>query len=194
MKTMSERTMKELMDTDVLVVHQADSMETVAPQLSARPERFIVILDDEDVPTHLTTASDLQGKMPRSLEWPRVGTLLSGLPKAYLVGEAVTLERAMGFYHLLTGSPGLVVVREGRVAGVLPYEALANYFKTVIVSELVAQGIDLERIVGKPQTVPSAVFRCRRYPRCTFETTADMAGEPPLCGKNAIHGRTQLVG
>lgn len=191
---MSERTMKELMDTDVLVIHQADSMETVAPQLSARPERFVVILDDEDVPTHLTTASDLQGKMPRSLEWPRVAALLTGLPEAYLVGEEVTLERAMGFFHLLTGSPGLVVVREGRVAGVLPYDALVNYFKTVIVSELKTQGIDPERIVGKPQTVPNAVFRCRRYPRCPFETTADMAGEPPLCGRSASHGRTQLVG
>lgn len=191
---MSEQTMKELMDTDVLVVHQADNMETVYPQLSARPERFVVILDDEDVPTHLTTASDLQGKMPRSLEWPRVETLLPGLPEAYLIGEEVTLDRAMGFYHLLKKSPGLVVVRDGRVAGVLPYDALVNYFKTVIVSELVAQGIDPERIVGKPQTVPSAVFRCRRYPRCTYETSADMAGKPPLCGQSASHGRTQLVG
>lgn len=191
---MSERTMKELMDADVLVVHQADSIETVYPQLSARPGRFVVILDDEDAPTHLTTAGNLQGKMPRSLEWPRVEALLSGLPEAHLVGEEVTLDRAMGFYHLLTGSPGLVVVRDGQVTGVLPYEVLTNYFQAIIVPESEAQGIPVERIAGKARTIPNAVFRCRRYPRCTFETTADMAGEPPLCGKNATHGHTQLVG
>jgi hypothetical protein len=190
---MSEQTMKELMDTDVLVVHQADSMETIYPQLSGQLERLVVILDDEDVLTHVTTADELRRKMPRSIEWPDVRDLVARLSEAFLVDEEVTLERVKGFFHLLEKSPGLVVVRDGQVTGVLPHAVLEDYFQTVIWPELEAQGIPVERIAGMPQTVPNAVFRCRRYPRCTFETTADMAGQPPLCGKNSTHGRTQLI-
>ncbi len=193
---MCEQTMQELMTEDVLIVYQADNMQDVYPQLSGRPERFVVILDDEDVPTHLTTANDLKRKMPRSLDWPNVIELVDRLPEALLVDEAVTLERAMVFYQTIgtmTPQPtGLVVMRDDQAVGVLPYTALVEYFNDVTIPALEAQGIPKERAVGTPQTIANAVFCCRRHPRCKFEVTAPLVDEPPLCGLMAAHGRTRL--
>ncbi len=190
---MTEQTVKELMSTDFLSVHLKDSMQEVYPQLT-EPDRFVVVLDDEDIPDRLTTAGEMKRKMPRSLEWPSVGDLSARLPEALLVDEDATIDRAMVFFGTMSQlelpPKGLVVMREVEVVGVLPYEALNDFFNENVVPEAVAKGQTVR--AGQPVTVASAVFRCRRYPKCSFEIAASMVDEVPLCGLVAAHGRTRL--
>ena len=187
---MSKQTLKELMVTDVLIAHLADSMEEVFPKISEQPERFVVVLDDEDVPLYLITA----GEMPRSLDWPSVGDLASRLPEALLVDENVAIDQAMVFFGMMSQlepqPKGLVVMRDTKVVGILPYSALDDYFNEQIVPRLKTE----EQIVraDQPVTVANVVFRCRRHPRCPFEVTVASIDKPPLCGVQAAHGRTRL--
>jgi signal-transduction protein with cAMP-binding, CBS, and nucleotidyltransferase domain len=191
---MSEQAVQALMSTDFLTVYLTQSMQDVYPQLTGQADRFVVVLDDEDVPLHLTTADEMRRKMPRSLEWPSVGDLAARLPEALLVDEKATIDQAMvlfGTMFRLEPQPrGVVVMRDTEVAGILPYAALNDYYSEHIVPESIAQGQVVRK--GQPITVASAVFRCRRYPRCSFEIKADLVDEPPLCGITAAHGRTKL--
>lgn len=194
---MSDQTMKELMITDILRVHLTDSMQSIYQQLSEQPDRFVVVLDEENVPLYLTTADEIKRKMPRGPEWPSVGSFAARLPEALLVDENVTLSRAMVFFSTISSLEpqprGLVVMHDDEAAGVLSYDVLVGYFKDVTVLELEAKGVPTERgDAGTPQTIANAVFRCRRYPRCSFESTADLVDKPPLCGVLAAHGRTKL--
>jgi hypothetical protein len=193
---MSEQAVKELMGTNFLTVYLRNSMQDVYPQLTEQPDRFVVVLDDEEVPLHLTTADEMKRKMPRSLDWPNVGDLATRLPEALLVDEKATLDQAMVFFGTISKLEpqprGLVVMREAEVVGILPYEALIDYHAKNIVPEVTAQGLTITRKTGQPVTVPHAVFRCRRHPRCSFEIAADLVDEPPLCGITAAHGRTRL--
>ena len=192
---MGDQMLKELMVADVLIAHLADSMETVFAKISARPEQFVVILDEENVPLHLTTGREMKSKMPRSLDWPQVRDLSARLPEALLVDQDVTLSRAMIFFNILSDStpqpPGLVVMRADQVAGVLSYDVLSDYFQTELVLESQTKDGGIVR-GGVPQTIADAVFQCRRYPRCSFESSAAMIDEPPLCGAQPAHGRTRL--
>lgn len=192
---MSKQTLKELMVTDVLIAHLADSMEEVFPKISEQPERFVVVLDDEDVPLYLITAGEMKRKMPRSLDWPSVGDLASRLPEALLVDENVAIDQAMVFFGMMSQlepqPKGLVVMRDTKVAGILPYSALDDYFNEQIVPRLKTEGQIVRS--GQPVTVASAIFRCRRYPRCSFETPPASVDKPPLCGEQAAHGRTRLI-
>lgn len=185
---MSEQTLKELMVTDVLQVHLADSMQDIYQQLAEQPDRFVVVLDDEDVPLYLTTAGEMRSKMPRSLDWPAVGDFATRLSEALLVDEDVTLDQAMVFFG--TQPTGLVVMRDAQVVGVLPYERLTDYYNEKIVPEVKAVGKTVR--AGEPVAIPSAVFCCRRYPRCSFKVTVASVDTPPLCGITAAHGRTRL--
>jgi len=191
---MSKQAVKELMSTNFLTVYLRDSMQDVYPHLTEQPDRFVVVLDDEEVPLHLTTADEIKRKMPRSLDWPNVGDLATRLPEALLVDEKATIDQAMVFFGTMSQLEprprGLVVMREAKVTGILPYEALNDYYDENIVPEVLAEGQTLR--AGQPVTVPHAVFRCRRHPRCSFEITADLVDKPPLCGIQAAHGRTRL--
>ena len=191
---MSEQAVKELMGTNFLTVYLRNSMQDVYPQLTEQPDRFVVVLDDEEVPLHLTTADEMKRKMPRSLDWPNVVDLATRLPEALLVDEKATIAQAMVFFGTISQLEprprGLVVMHEAEVAGILPYEALNDYYDENIVPEVIAEGQIVR--AGQPVTVPHAVFRCRRHPRCSFEITADLVDEPPLCGITAAHGRTRL--
>lgn len=191
---MSEQAVKELMGTNFLTVYLKNSMQDVYPHLTEQPDRFVVVLDDEEVPLHLTTADEMKRKMPRSLDWPNVGDLATRLPEALLVDEKATIAQAMVFFGTISQleprPKGLVVMRKAEVVGILPYEALNDYYDKNIVPEVVAQGLTVR--AGQPVTVPHAVFRCRRYPRCSFEIAADLVDKPPLCGITAAHGRTRL--
>jgi len=185
---MSEQTLKELMVTDVLIVHLADSMQDVFPKITELPDRFVVILDDEDVPLYLTTGSEMRSKMPRSLSWPAVGDFAARLPEALLVDENVTIDRAMVFFG--AQPKGLVVMHDAEVVGIVPYEVLTDYYSERIVPELTAKGHTVR--AGQPVTIASAIFQCRRHPRCSFEITAASVDVPPLCGVQAAHGHTRL--
>jgi len=191
---MSEQAVKELMGTNFLTVYLRNSMQDVYPQLTEQPDRFVVVLDDEEVPLHLTTADEMKRKMPRSLDWPNVVDLATRLPEALLVDEKATIAQAMVFFGTISQLEprprGLVVMHEAEVAGILPYEALNDYYDENIVPEVIAEGQIVR--AGQPVTVPHAVFRCRRHPRCSFEIAADLVDEPPLCGITAAHGRTRL--
>jgi hypothetical protein len=191
---MSKQAVKELMSPDFLTVYLRDSMQDVYPHLTEQPDRFVVVLDDEEVPLHLTTADEMKRKMPRSLDWPNVGDLATRLPEALLVDEKATIDQAMVFFGTMSQLEprprGLVVMREAEVVGTLPYEALNDYYDENIVPEVIAEGLIVR--AGQPVTVPHAVFRCRRHPRCSFEITADLVDKPPLCGIQAAHGRTRL--
>jgi hypothetical protein len=191
---MSKQAVKELMSPDFLTVYLRDSMQDVYPHLTEQPDRFVVVLDDEEVPLHLTTADEMKRKMPRSLDWPNVGDLATRLPEALLVDEKATIDQAMVFFGTMSQLEprprGLVVMREAEVVGILPYEALNDYYDENIVPEVIAEGLIVR--AGQPVTVPHAVFRCRRHPRCSFEITADLVDKPPLCGIQAAHGRTRL--
>jgi hypothetical protein len=191
---MSEQAVKELMGTNFLTVYLRNSMQDVYPQLTEQPDRFVVVLDDEEVPLHLTTADEMKRKMPRSLDWPNVRDLATRLPEALLVDEKATIDQAMVFFGTISKLEprprGLVVMREAEVVGILPYEALNDYYDKNIVPEVIAEGLIVR--AGQPVTVPHAVFRCRRHPRCSFEIAADLVDEPPLCGITAAHGRTRL--
>lgn len=191
---MSEQSVREWMTTDFIAVHLADSMEEIYPQLTAVPEQFVVILDDEDVPSHAVTAGQMRRKMPRSLDWPTVKQMVPRLPEALLVQEGVDLGQAMVFFGAMSElepqPEGLVVMRDAEVAGILPYEILDDYYRENIVPEMAAEGKVVR--TGQPVTVASAVFRCRRHPRCSFEVVLDLVDTPPLCGVMAAHGRTML--
>ena len=191
---MSEQAVQELMKTDFLTAYLTDSMQDVYPQLTEQPDRFVIVLDDEDVPLHLSTADEMKRKMPRSLEWPSVGDLATRLPEALLVDENATIDQAMVFFGTMSQLEpqprGLVVMHDAKVAGVLPYEALNDYYSQHIVPESIAKGQVVRK--DQPVTVANAVFRCRRYPRCSFEMKADLVDQAPLCGINAAHGRTRL--
>ena len=192
---MSEQTLKELMVTNVLIVHLADSMEEVFPKISDQPDRYVVVLDDEDVPLYITTGDEMKRKMPRSLSWPVVGDFAARLPEALLADENAAIDQAMVFFGMMSQlepqPEGLVVMRDTKVVGILPYSALVDYFHEQTIPELKAAG-QIVRRAGQPVTVANAVFRCRRYPRCSFEITADLIDKPPLCGVQAAHGRTRL--
>ena len=192
---MSKQTLKELMVTDVLIAHLADSMEEVFPKISELPERFVVVLNDEDVPLYLITAGEMKRKMPRSLDWPSVGDLASRLPEALLVDENVAIDQAMVFFGMMSQlepqPKGLVVMRDTKVVGILPYSALDDYFNEQIVPRLKTER-QIVRTGGQSVTVANAVFRCRRHPRCSFEVTVASIDKPPLCGVQAAHGRTRL--
>lgn len=192
---MSEQTLKELMSTDILIVHLEDSMQDVYPRLTEQPERFVVVLDDEDVPLYVVTAGEMKRKMPRSLDWPGVGDLAARLAEALLVDEKVTMDQAMVFFGTMsTLEPqpkGLVVVHGDEVVGVLPYKALNGHYNETIVPKLTAKGQTVR--AGQPVTVASAVFRCRRHPRCSYEETVSQADRPPLCGVSSAHGHMVLV-
>jgi signal-transduction protein with cAMP-binding, CBS, and nucleotidyltransferase domain len=185
---MGKKTLKELMVTDFLQVHLTDSMQDVYPQLTERPDRFVVVLDDEGVPLYLTTADEMRGKMPRSLDWPAVGDFAARLSEALLADEGATIDQAMVFFG--AQPRGLAVMRDSEVMGVLPYETLVDHFNERIVPLVQAAGQTVR--AGQPVTVASAVFRCRRYPRCSFEIAVTQINEPPLCGIQAAHGRTRL--
>lgn len=190
---MNDQTMKELMITDILQVHLMDSMQTIYSQLSEQPDRFVVVLDDEKVPLYVITADEMKRKMPRSLDWPSVRDFAARLPEALLVDEKVALGRAMVFFHMMETSPrppGLVVVRDKEVVGVLPYDVLADYFNKVTVPELEVKGQTVRK--SQPVDVPNAVFRCRRYPRCSYKKTVSQVDESLLC-KIPAHGRMVLV-
>lgn len=191
---MSKQAVKELMGSDFLTVYLRDSMQDVYPHLTEQPDRFVVVLDDEEVPLHLTTADEMKRKMPRSLDWPNVGDLATRLPEALLVDEKATIDQAMVFFGTMSQLEprprGLVVMREAEVAGILPHKALNDYYDENIVPEVLAEGL-IQR-TDPSVTVPHAVFRCRRHPRCPFEITADLVDKPPLCGIQAAHGRTRL--
>jgi len=192
---MSEQKVQGLMTTDLMTVHLEDSMQDIFPQLSAAPDRFVVVLDAEDVPVRAVTAGQLRRKMPRSLEWPTVEQMAPRLPEALLVQENVGIAQAMVFWgSMSTLEPqpeGLVVMRGAQVVGVLPYEILDDYYR----ANIVPTWLEEAKVVrtGQPVTVASAVFRCRRHPRCSFEITLELVDKPPLCGIMAAHGLTQQV-
>jgi hypothetical protein len=192
---MSEQRVKELMTTDFIVIHLAESMQEVYPRISDLPERFVVVLDDEGVPLHLVTAGQMRRKMPRSLDWPTVEEMAPRLPEALLVQEGVSIGQAMVFFGAISKlepqPEGLVVMRGAEVVGVLAYESLDDYYREKIVPEIVAEGKVVR--AGQPVTVASAVFRCRRHPRCSFQVTLELVDEPPLCGIMAAHGLTQQM-
>jgi hypothetical protein len=191
---MSERTLKDLMIPDVLIVHLADNLQEIYPQISNQPDLFVVVLDDEDVPLHLTTGEEIKRKMPRSLDWPDVADFAARLPQALLVDENVTVSQAMVFFSTLSTlepqPPGLVAMGDDGVVGVLPYEALNDFYNAEIVPKL-QESAQIVRADGAV-TVAHASFRCRRHPRCSYTKTVSQVDRPPLC-RIAAHGHMVLV-
>ena len=196
---MSEGSLKELpinerTDTDILIVHEADGLQEYYSQIKENPDRFVVVLDEDGVPVRVTTAKKLDGL--KRFAWDNIGKVTKRLAEVLEADENVTLERAMVFYQTMQGMdprpPGLVVIRDNQVAGILSYDVLVEYFNQVTVPEREAQGIPIKRAIGMPNTIADAVFRCRRHPRCSFEITASSVDAPPLCGEHAAHGRTRL--
>jgi hypothetical protein len=191
---MSEQTLRELTIPDVLIVHLADNMEELYSQISDQPERFVVVLDEEDVPLYLSTGQEIKCKMPRSPDWPALADFAARLPEALLVDENVTLDQAMVFFSTLsTLEPqpqGLVVMGDDGVIGVLSYDALNDFYNAEIVPQL-QESAQIVRADGAV-TVARASFRCRRHPRCSYTKTVSQVDRPPLC-KIAAHGHMVLV-
>ena len=191
---MSEQTLRELMIPDVLIVHVADSMQELHPQISDQPERFVVVLDEEEVPLYLATGDEIKRKMPRSLDWPALADFAARLPEALLVDENVTLDQAMVFFNTMSTekpqSQGLVVMGDDGVVGVLSYDALNDHYNAAIVPQL-QKSAQIVRDDGAV-TVANATFRCRRHPRCKHKQTVSQVDRPPLC-RIAAHGHMVLV-
>lgn len=185
-----EQSIAEKMVTDILVVHLADGMEAHYAKIAEKPDRFVVILDDENVPLYVATSAKMKGLA--NIAWQSLKRIERRLPKALLVDENVTQERVMVFYNTMQDlerrPEGLVVMRDDQVAGVLPDSVLIDYFEHVIVPEW--EGPTERRDI--PITIANAVFRCRRYPKCPFEVTVELVDKPPQCGIQAAHGRTRL--
>lgn len=200
-----EQSIAEKMVTDILVVHLADSMEAHYAKIAEKSDRFVVILDDENVPLYVATSAKMKGLA--NIAWQSLKRIERRLPKALLVDENVTLERVMVFYKTMLdpdqdqegrSSPkhpspeGLVVMSDDQVVGVLPDSVLIAYFDQVVVPEWQAQGVPIQRTDDLPHTIANAVFRCRRYPKCPFEVTVELVDKPPQCGIQAAHGRARL--
>jgi len=158
----------------------------------------------------VTRGQEIAGLVPAEqlerLRLPRYRQYMKMLPDAALAPAALTLQQALAYMPLFIkdefkDSPGLVVMQGQKVAGILSYETLAEEYNKRI-DQQIATLIDLGEKVQVNRSVlstalanleASALYRCRRHPRCSGKEIAPLVDGPPLCNVTAAHGRMVLV-
>lgn len=186
---------------------QASWIEKDAPDLAAallkdemeqnRTEALIVMRG--------TGTKEIVGLVPSEslerLRRPRYRQYMPRLPEALLAPETLTMQRALAYLPMFMqsefqDSPGIVVMRGHKVAGILPYDDLAaEYQKHFDERFEIQQALGVKMQVTRSALTAalanveaSARYRCRRYPRCPGERTVPLVDGPPLCNITSLHG------
>lgn len=167
----STQKLRDLKSRDFVTVQEAKDLEQYDSRHTKKPELYVVVVDAEGTPETLTTSGDIAlGFPPEDL---------------FLADEEIPIFHLQELRPVLKeqGFSAIGVMRDQEMVGVVRLQDVPQAPKY---SETMP--------VALRENFTAAHYRCRRYPRCTYEKTVPLVDAPPLCPVSSAHGHMVLVG
>jgi hypothetical protein len=184
--------LQDLLNPNFLIIDETYNQSKLRQMVTQNTQEFIILVDQDGVPTRITTRESYLAQ-PRSAteDIKRVTVTWAA---CYLANVSTPLPLLTTFLPKVeqTASPGVIILREKQIIGILVKKSLFSILSQVQEAANL-QPVRYPDVYGvlAAANIPDPV--CYRCTRCDYQVQVSMQADVPICKTKSWHGKLMLI-